>query len=81
MQTIFNKERVTEYVVDNCGCSRSLMASWFDYFIYVRWIYTCSFSNRSYCDYNKIDSRQKSSITNLILLGSLYIARKNKIIV
>ena len=39
------------------------------------------FESLSLCDYNKIDSRQKSSITNLILLGSLYIDRKNKIIV
>lgn len=52
-------------VMDNRNNSHSLMASWYSYFIYLGWVNTHSFGNSNYCGFNKVDTRQKSTITDI----------------
>jgi len=51
-------------VMDNRYNSHSLMASWPGFLIYHGRIYPYSFGDRNYCGFNKVDSRQKSTLTD-----------------
>lgn len=51
------------YVIDYCCDSCGFMASWYDYILYFRWIYSHSFSDCRNCDFGANHQRKKDSLT------------------
>ena len=56
----YNKARVINYVMDNCGYPHNPVADWCGFFLYHWWFYTHTFGNCACRDYSAVPSRQKN---------------------